>query len=205
MTRTLLLFDLGGVLADLGDPPASMGLDMGNDEFWSIWLASKSVQAFEKGELSEDDFLSHFCSEIGLDEPAIQFRHRLLRWHLRLYPGACAAVERLRDVYDIALLSNTNAIHWNMVRNQDNFQALFDRLFLSFETGLTKPGREAFEHVLANVAQEPGDIRFLDDSEKNIAAARAMGIGATRVDGRAGLQSMLRAAGVGWPKDQAGR
>ena len=45
----IVLFDLGGVLADLGDPASEMRLDFESDQFWKIWLHSPSVRAFELG------------------------------------------------------------------------------------------------------------------------------------------------------------
>jgi len=47
----IVLLDLGGVLADLGDPVRSMGLEMGAERFWEIWLSSPSVRAYESGVL----------------------------------------------------------------------------------------------------------------------------------------------------------
>jgi HAD superfamily hydrolase (TIGR01509 family) len=172
-----------------------MQLNLGEEQFWSLWLKSKSVQAFERGQMTEQRFLSCFSAEIGVDESADDFRDRLLRWQLRIFPGVTGVIGKLREDFDIALLSNTNVIHWDMVRGQNDFERLFDRKFLSFETGLAKPGRAAFELVLESVAQKPQDIHFFDDAEHNVAAAEGLGIVATRVDGQAGLRSALRTAG----------
>lgn len=204
MARALILFDLGGVLADLGNPPRAMRLNLTQDEFWSIWLDSKSVMNFEKGLIGEHSFLSGLASELAIEEPVDAFRYRLLRWRLRLFPDVVTTISKLRREFDIALLSNTNVIHWNMVRTEDDFEKQFDSLFLSFDTGLAKPARAAFENVLDNVTQDPQDICFLDDSDSNISAARSVGIDARRVDGRTGWPSVLSAAGIPWPKDQAG-
>ncbi len=42
----VLLFDLGGVLADLGEPAKAIGLELTEEEFWQSWLNSASVHAF---------------------------------------------------------------------------------------------------------------------------------------------------------------
>jgi hypothetical protein len=43
----ILLFDLGGVLADLGDPVTTIGLDLEPDEFWAIWLGSENHDSIQ--------------------------------------------------------------------------------------------------------------------------------------------------------------
>lgn len=186
-SRNLVIFDLGGVLADLGDPALDMRLDSSDEQFWNLWLASESVRAFENGKLAEQEFLGLFSRELGLTESPESFRQRLLQWRLKIYPGVVEAISALRGDCDTALLSNTNSIHWNMVRGQDSFEQLFDHIFLSYEIGHSKPDRAAFEHVLDRVDQSPSAIRFLDDSEANVEAARDFGITALQVDGRDGL------------------
>ena len=67
MNQNILLFDLGGVLFDLGDPVAAMGLRMNNDQFWAQWLSSPLVRAYETGKLSSDEFVAQFGAELGFD------------------------------------------------------------------------------------------------------------------------------------------
>jgi putative hydrolase of the HAD superfamily len=178
-SKPLILFDLGNVLADLGNPPVAMGLAIGEEAFWDLWLNSTTARAFENGAIDEAGFLRRFPAELGLEEPPDQFRQRFLRWQLVIYPGVAEAISALRNDFDTALLSNTNPLHWNMVRDQDGFEQLFDHIFLSYEIGQSKPGRMVFEHVLDRVDQGPADITFLDDSDANVAAARKLGINAT--------------------------
>ena len=182
-SKPLILFDLGDVLADLGDPPGELGLTIDEKAFWDLWLSSTTVRAFENGAIDEAEFLRRFCADLGLEDSPEQFRQRFLQWHLVIYPGVAEAISALRSDYDTALLSNTNPIHWNMVRDQDGFEQLFDHIFLSYEIGKSKPERMVFEHILDRVDQGPADIRFLDDSGENVAAARKLGINATQAFG----------------------
>lgn len=182
-SKPLVIFDLGNVLADLGNPALEMGLGISDEEFWGLWLSSATVRSFENGDIAETGFLQGFATELGLEDSSDKFRQRFLQWQLTIYPGVVDAIMALRSTFDTALLSNTNPIHWNMVREQDAFEQLFDRIFLSYEIGRSKPERVVFEHVLDRVDQRPADIRFLDDSEANVAAARKFGIIATQAFG----------------------
>jgi putative hydrolase of the HAD superfamily len=178
----VLLFDLGGVLADLGTPAADVGLDMTNDEFWGVWLNSSSVHAFETGKLDRDVFCRRIARELGWPD-AESFESRLRQWQLPLYPGVEDLVRSIPDSVRIALLSNTNELHWAQVVSSTDLFARFDHLFLSYESGHYKPMHAAFEQVTAHYGCVPGDVLFLDDSSLNIAAAIEVGFDAHRVRG----------------------
>ena len=59
----------------------------------------------------------------------------------------------------------------------------FSKVFLSYETGNAKPHPSAFHDVVAHFDCEPRDIIFFDDNASNVAAARAEGLRAVRVQG----------------------
>jgi putative hydrolase of the HAD superfamily len=190
----LIVFDLGGVLASLGRPAEQMGLDGSDQEFWSIWLGSKTVAAFETGAMEEAEFVERFPAELGLADSGEDFRRRLTRWRLELFPGASEMLSRLGETHSVALLSNTNAIHWNMVNPDGRFRRLFDHVFLSFEIGLAKPHRDIFAHVIQTVPYTASDTVFLDDTASNVEAAATFGIQSKRV---AGIDESRRALGLG--------
>jgi putative hydrolase of the HAD superfamily len=171
--RTLLL-DLGGVLADLGDPVSAMDLSMTPEEFWTAWLSSAHVRAFETGRLTTAEFCADMGPALGASGGA-GFEARFRNWQLRLFPGVEEFVQSLAGRYNIALLSNTNVVHWSQLSSTDVFSR-FDRTFLSFETGHFKPAPAAFEQVIACYGCDPGDILFIDDSPKNVEAACKLGI-----------------------------
>ncbi len=182
MQQQIILFDLGGVLVDLADPVASFGLSMSGEEFWAIWLSSPLVQQFETGRLTASEFASQFGAELGFNN-AEEFDRALRSWHLPLFDGAEKALQDLANSNTIALLSNTNEIHWQHVESQTDVFADFAKVFLSYETGNAKPHPSAFHDVVEYFDCEPQDIVFFDDNEGNVAAARAEGLRAVRVQG----------------------
>ncbi len=177
MTAKVLLFDLGGVLADLGDPVAAMGLDMKPAEFWRTWTQSPSVRAFETGRMVEAEFFEAVAGELGY-RGDVPFEQAFHRWTLRPFPGLEKRVLQEGQGRQLALLSNTNPIHWNQVRKATSAFEAFAQTFLSFETGYFKPDRAAFEQVIEHFGCRPTEIRFIDDVQANVDAARALGIDA---------------------------
>ncbi|MGI9223837.1 MAG: HAD-IA family hydrolase [Woeseiaceae bacterium] len=194
----IVLFDLGGVLADLGEPAQAIGLDITEKRFWEIWLNSENVHAFEMGEMEASEFFPAIATEFGqADNEA--FEESLRAWHLPLFPGAEAMIHSVPDECYVALLSNTNAMHWEQVTSETDIFSRFDHLFLSFETGLYKPTAESFEQVIAHFECKPGDVLFLDDSPRNVAGAGKLGFEACQTRGideaRAIIGERLKGAG----------
>ena len=186
----MLLFDLGGVMADLGTPASDIGLDMSEADFWATWVHSASVHAWEMGRLETPEFCTRIAAELGQD-PEPGFEQRLRAWHLRLFPGIEDLVDSVAGSATIALLSNTNEIHWHQVASDDVF-ARFDHLFLSYETGHYKPMPVAFEQVTRHFNCDPSDVLFLDDSQRNIDAAIEAGLRAHRVEGVEQSRDVIR-------------
>ena len=182
MQQQIILFDLGGVLVDLADPVTSIGLSMSDEEFWSVWLSSPLVQQFETGRLTASEFVTQFGAGLGFHD-ADEFDRALRSWHLPLFDGAERALQDLTASNTIALLSNTNEIHWQHVESQTDVFAEFAKVFLSYETGNAKPHPSAFHDVVAHFDCEPNDIVFFDDNIGNIVAAKAEGLRAVRVQG----------------------
>jgi len=188
--RPVLLLDLGGVLADLGDPVTAMGLDMTLPEFWNTWTSSSVVRALETGQMDEDEFFLEIPAVLGCST-AMPFDSRFHAWRLRVFPGIEDSVRTAMKQYRVALLSNTNAVHWQQVTSASGVFDLFERVFLSYETGHYKPEPAAFQDVMKFFNCAPGDIVFLDDSEPNVTAAREFGIDAHTVKGATELDALL--------------
>lgn len=186
----ILLLDLGGVLADLGDPASSLGLQMTQREFWRVWTTSSTVRAFETGQMDVADFLSRVSAELGYsdDDP---FARRFQAWQLRLYPGVEEITRHAAESCRVALLSNTNEIHWRQVSHETQVFSTFANVFLSYETGHFNPSPQSFLQVMDYFECLPGNVVFLDDSERNVTAARGLGIDAHRIVGFAELKRYM--------------
>lgn len=189
--RPVLLLDLGGVLADLGDPVAAMGLDMTLPEFWKTWTSSSVVRALETGHMDEEAFFREIPAALRYSKDT-PFRTRFHSWQLRLFSNVENCIHVATKRYRVALLSNTNEIHWQQLTAASCVFDVFDKIFLSYETGNYKPEPAAFHDVMEHFGCAPDEIVFLDDSEPNIVAARKLGIDAHQVVGGAELEKLLR-------------
>lgn len=187
---SVILFDLGGVLADLSAPADAMRLEMTNAEFWKIWLSSANVKALETGQMPVGRFLPAIAAELGITD-ARDFDRRFRQWNLRLFDGAEALLGRLHPRINLALLSNTNEIHRQQITTKTKVFDRFSALFLSYLTNRYKPDASTFEFVIGELALNPAEILFLDDSLANVTAARSAGINAFQVQGFAQVHNVL--------------
>jgi len=81
--------------------------------------------------------------------------------------------------YKLGLLSNTT-IFESTVLDLLNIKDLFDVVVFSWHKGNLKPSKDAFDHILKEFKVLPKDSVFIDDTEKNIVAAKSYGIEAIR-------------------------
>ena len=194
----LVLFDLGGVLIELGGVTSMRELTgiESDDELWSRWLACPWVRRYERGQCSPDEFATGLVDEWELTVEPAAFLDAFAAWPIGPYAGADELVARTRDATTVGCLSNTNVGHWDRNFSRWPIFETFDHRFLSFELGLLKPDREVFDHVAQLVEIRPDRILFLDDNQQNVDGARAAGFTAARTRGVAEAERALLDAGV---------
>jgi len=190
MQKSILLFDLGGVLVDLGDPAGAIGLDISNEEFWTIWLSSPLVRRYETGRLSTAEFVAQFGAQMDIHDAA-EFDQRIRSWLLPMFDGSEQFLHSLFGSVEVALLSNINEIHWQCVQAQTDVFTNFSKLFLSYETGNRKPDVGAYHDVVEHFSCDPANIVFLDDTAHNVAAARDVGMRSRQVRGLAEVKQAV--------------
>ena len=88
-------------------------------------------------------------------------------------------------LYLLSSISKGFAESYNKVPWIDSLFSLFDGIVLSGTIGIVKPHREIFEHLLGKYSLNAEECVFIDDSQKNIDGAEAIGIKGYLFDGDA--------------------
>ncbi len=192
----VILFDLGGVLLKLRDPISTFGLQMDESEFLRTWIMSPSVRALESGQIDGEEFAQRMIAEMELPMDWQELLKRFDNWPDGFYPKVIDLMARIPSRYSCAILSNTNAVHWQQVDVPGNFGDRFERYFLSYESGLLKPDQESFLQVIDSYACRSEEILFFDDNPVNVSAAKQAGIRSIRVEGVDELEIALIDAAV---------
>ncbi|MGD0880521.1 MAG: HAD family phosphatase [Acidimicrobiales bacterium] len=193
-----VLFDLGGVLIELGGIGMLQELAgiASDDEVWHRWLACPWVRTFEKGECSPIEFSVGVVSEWQLDITPERFLKVFQDWPIGPFPGAHELLEEVQRFVPIGCLSNTNSLHWDHQFAEWPMLGLFDLRFLSFELGLVKPDTDIFQAVADQLPVDRRNVLYLDDVALNAEAARTFGFRSEQVRGPGECRRALARIGL---------
>jgi len=194
-----LLFDLGGVLVELDGPPIRpewRAKEQSQEDSWPRWMSSRSVRQFESGKILPDIFAAQLVDEFDLLINEAEFMQYFMCWLSGLYEGTHALLKDVRPHYQLGVFSNTNELHWPRMMDEMQLAGCFDHYFASFDIGLMKPDKSAFEYVIQQMGVPPHEILFLDDTVVNIEAAQACGMQAVQVKGAANVRNVIESLGL---------
>jgi len=178
----LILFDLGGVLVELGREifPKSW---FPEDQSFGLeeWFSSDAAIQFETGLISPTEFIRELKQALSLNAPDHQVRAAFELWPKGFFETTDELLNRLKADYELAVLSNSNEIHEPILMQRFGLQSRVDHIFFSHLIGYSKPSLEAYTHVLKTLNFEPYEVMFFDDNQSNVAAAKSLGIQAYQV------------------------
>jgi putative hydrolase of the HAD superfamily len=107
-------------------------------------------------------------------------------------------LEGLAARYRLLLLSNTNAIHFEMIRQSYPMIRHFHHLILSYEVKAMKPRPEIFHAAVARAGCRPEECFFTDDMAEFVEGARKVGIDAVQFRSAEQLAEELKSRGITW-------
>ncbi len=176
-----IIFDIGNVLfridyqavAQHWSDITGLSVEHINEQF----KYADEHKAFERGEISEEDFAAFVSRSIGYELSLDQFKGGWNALLKEVWPGLPDLMTQLSEHYQIVCLSNTNKTHVDAFQRdyQEVIQKL-DKTFYSHEIGAIKPQKEAFDVVLDYLQVKPEEAIFFDDLKENVAGAESLGI-----------------------------
>lgn len=104
-------------------------------------------------------------------------------WPIGLFPNVQELLNKLKNEYRLAVLSNTNELHWPRIIEEFNIERYFEEIFASHQMKMAKPDLVIFQEVINKLKVRPERILFLDDNLSNIEASRKLGINGHHVKG----------------------
>jgi glucose-1-phosphatase len=156
------------------------------------------LRRFESGQMEPEHFVEQLCGILELRVEYAQFCELFSGIFLpeTLIPESM--LEGLRRRYRLLLLSNTNAIHFPMIRQNYPLLRHFDDFILSYEVGAMKPSPRIYEEAVARAQCAAGECFFTDDIAEYVAGAREAGLDAVQFQSAEQIQSELSKRGVTW-------
>jgi len=199
MIKTIL-FDLGNVVIpfDVKRAYARMSERCGceAEEVAARIRGTGLVGPFEKGEIEAEPFVRALSTALKVDITHQEFCDW---WNGVFLPDPLvpeALLEDLRGRHRLLALSNTNPIHFAMLKEAYPLLRHFDGYVLSYQVGASKPEAKIFREAIAQAQCSPDECFFTDDLLVNVEAARAHGMDAVQFLSAEQLEGELRARGA---------
>lgn len=198
-SRKVLLVDLGNVLVrfDHHETARRLSVATGVDpDVLMEALHGPDEALFDAGRISRTDFFRAVERRAGTGTVPDEVWVPAWRDVFEPVPEALALVGSVRTRARVALVSNTNELHWEGVLRVAEIESRVDALVLSFRVGSCKPSPEIFRAALEALGASAEDAVFADDRPEHLAGAAALGIDGILVDGPASLAAGLGRAGL---------
>jgi glucose-1-phosphatase len=156
------------------------------------------VTRFETGAIEPRPFVKELSERLGFE---VNYDDFCSIWTSIFLPETLipeSLIIALRTRYRLLLLSNTNAIHYEMVSERYPMLRHFHEYILSYKVGALKPSAAIYEAAIQKAQCLPAECFFTDDIPAYVEGARSHGIDAVQFKSAAQIEAELRARGVTW-------
>lgn len=179
-----ILFDFGGVLVKLNpqacqDAFAALGAPQVAD-YLTPYGHTGPFGLLENGNISLEEFRNEIRRIFGINPDDEEIDQAWAAFLEDIPLANTTIVHHLSKKYRVFLLSNTNPVHIRKLKQFEQaghiLNHCFEKRYLSYEMGLSKPHKEFFEHVLKDSCLKAEECLFIDDGPANCRSAEALGM-----------------------------
>jgi glucose-1-phosphatase len=160
--------------------------------------ATNLVPQFETGLLAPEDFVGQLSQVLDL---RLSYRQFCEIWSSIFLPDPLvpeSMLVGLRAQYRLLLLSNTNAIHFGMVRESYPLLRHFDDFVLSYEVQAMKPAPVIYQEAIARARCRAEECFYTDDIPAYVEGARQQGMDAVEFQSLEQLERDFEVRGIRW-------
>jgi FMN phosphatase YigB (HAD superfamily) len=179
-TISVITFDLGNVLIKVDHLRFCRRLGalagISPREVYAQVFESSLEPGYDTGSITSQEFYQRVTAHFGVTLPYWRFSDF---WCDIFDPmdGMEKLVRHLEPHYPLYLLSNTNNLHFEYIRERFNdLLGRFRAFVLSYEVGSRKPEAAIYQALVRQVGRRPEEILFLDDKPAFVAEARSHGL-----------------------------
>lgn len=188
-----LIFDLGGVILELSvDSTLQAFSELSNinkETVKQIFVSSPEFDLYEKGLINDDEFRDFIRSAYKITATDEQIDTCWNAMLLGIPLLKLTMLKKLKESYQVFLLSNTNNIHLHYINHtvlhsvtgERSLDTYFHKAYYSQQMKKRKPEPEIFLQVLHESNLDSSETLFLDDNVLNIEGANKVGINTVHV------------------------
>jgi len=186
MIKTLI-FDFGDVFINL-DKQGAMdnALQLFNMSVFQEDMIDTNIQ-YEIGRITSSEFINFYKDKF----PYLSVKQIVDAWNyiIKDFPAhRLEFAKKLADnkEYNLILLSNTNEMHIDFIKENvlfyNEFKNCFDKFYLSHEIHLRKPNTDIYNFVLSENDLNTNECLFIDDTKDNTDTAYKLGLHTWNID-----------------------
>jgi len=196
---SLCLFDLGNVVIDFDFDIASRRLSplcgISPEEVFQRMASWEGIPAFEEGKIEPPRFFETMKERLGFPFGYDAF---LPIWNeiFTEKKEVSALLRRLLGRIPLALISNTNRLHFDYCYRTFPIIKEVGQFVLSCEVGFRKPDLRIYQTALSRFNAVPEKVVYVDDLQELVGAARRLGLEAIRFEGTGKLERDLLERGL---------
>ncbi|WP_115462036.1 HAD family hydrolase [Winogradskyella aurantiaca] len=176
-----IIFDFGDVFINLDKSGAlENALDLFEINEFSEDLIQTNM-LYEMGQMDSATFIEFYLNRF----PKCSRQDIIEAWNFILRDFPIYRLNFLKQLqrkkkFELILLSNTNEMHIDFIKNHvpfyEEFKSCFQKFYLSHEIKMRKPDAITFEYVLNDIGLRAKECLFIDDTKENTDAAEQIGI-----------------------------
>ena len=194
-----VIFDLGNVLLNYNAKKSarrfSKACKVPMTKVWEHFFTSPTEKAYTRGQITCEAFYQHAKESLKVPVDFQTFKHY---WNeiFTENKGMDSLLAKLKKKYSLYLISNTNKLHFDHIKESFKILRHFKKTFPSHEMGCRKPEPEIYKKVLKRIKMKPQETVFVDDMPKFVEGAQAVGMHAVQFSSKPQLVRELKKMGV---------
>lgn len=176
MKKKCIIFDVMGVIFKVGDDtndllvPYVQQIDKncGREKINDIYMEASL------GNISSSEFWKKL--QVADDDSFSEVEKRYLDSCLTIDEQFIDVAKRLKDNYNLAILSNDVSEWGSYLREKYGINEVVEFSVISGDVGYRKPSEDIYKIALRRVNANPEDCVFIDDRDKNLIPAQKLGM-----------------------------
>ena len=193
-----VLFDLGNVLVHI--QPEMMVKILGSEGTGELARHENDVREYirqyERGELITGEVLRLLEDLFRRKYTQETIRNAFVSIIGKPIEGMEELVRRVGQSAHVALVSNTNDLHYEHCRRSVPALRFLPHHYLSFQIGAVKPESEFYQYIANDLESDPAQVLFIDDLDENLTGAEKAGFRPYKFSTVENLRTDLRGLGL---------
>lgn len=178
------IFDMGRVIERRFDYESfykELNPNIPYEKFSELYM--EDTEYPQTGKMTDEEFFSRLIRKLNVDIDEQTMEDIYLKHTTEIYESTRRVIDKLKSIgKKVYLLSDLKKIDFKNLTNRFDI-SIFEKMYLSYETGYMKNSTKVFELVAKDLNMNPSDILFFDDNIRNIENAKKVGIEAYQVTG----------------------